>query len=305
MRKPKPLPPGGVIGIVSPASPSDAEGLRSGMAVLEAYGFRPKLMPHALDRHGHAAGLDEDRAADFMAAYADPEIDLVWCARGGSASLRLWPHLDWSALAALPPKLVVGYSDITSLQIPLTQRAHIPAIHGQMVFELALRTPEPLLQWLLGLLQSSEPAGLVPAIASDTLVPGVTEGALCGGCLSLVRATLGTPYQIDATDKLLLMEDIGEKPWGIERDLVHLREAGVLETAAGFIVGEATDTDDTQTLPMRRIWADILEPYGKPTVLGFPFGHVAQNYALPLGCRARLDAGARSLTILESAVHNG
>ena len=305
MRKPPPLPPGGAIGIVSPASPSDAEGLQKGMAVLEARGFRPKLMPHALDRHGHVAGVDRDRAADFMAAYADPEIDLIWCARGGSASLRLWPYLDWFALAALPPKLVVGYSDITSLHIPLTQRARVPAIHGQMVFELALRTPDHLLNWLLNLLQSSEPAGLVPGARAETLVPGVAEGALCGGCLSLVRATLGTPYQIDAVDKLLLIEDIGEKPWGIERDLVHLREAGVLETAAGFIVGEATDTDDSQTLSMRQIWTDILEPFGKPTVLGFPFGHVAENYALPLGCRARLDANAGTLTILEAAVENG
>jgi muramoyltetrapeptide carboxypeptidase len=299
------LPPDGVIGVVSPASPSDAEGLEKGMAVLEAHGARPRLMPHALDRHGHVAGIDEARAADFMAAYADPEIDVVWCARGGSASLRLWPHLDWFALAALPPKLVVGYSDITSLQIPLTQRAHVPAIHGQMVFELALRTPEPLLQWLLALLQSPEPAGLVPGPRAETLVPGIAEGALCGGCLSLVRATLGTPYQIDAAGKLLLIEDIGEKPWGIERDLVHLREAGILETAAGFIVGEATDTDDSETLSMRQIWGDILEPFGKPTVIGFPFGHVAENYALPLGCRARLDAGAGSLTIVEAPVEVG
>ena len=142
----------------------------------------------------------------------------------------------------------------------------------------------------------------MPGAALDTLVPGIAVGALCGGCLSLVVATLGTPYQIDVVGKLLLIEDIGEAPHRIERMLVQLAEAGILGSAAGFVIGQATDADDAGTLPLRQIWADLLAPFGKPAVLGFPFGHVTPNYALPLGVRARLDADAGTLTLLEAAV---
>ena len=197
--------------------------------------------------------------------------------------------------------MVIGYSDTTSLLIPLTQRVGTAALHGPLVFELGGLAPD-VLDWQLRLLQSPEPAGLVPGAAPDTLVPGIAEGALCGGCLSLVAATLGTPYQINAAGKLLLIEDIGEAPHRIERMLAQLAEAGSLESAAGFIVGQATDADDSETLPLRRLWAELLAPYGKPTVLGFPFGHVTPNYALPLGVRARLDAEAGTLMLLESAV---
>ena len=212
-----------------------------------------------------------------------------------------WPLLDWDALAKLPPKMVIGYSDTTSLLIPLTQRIGTAALHGPLVFELGTLAPN-LLDWQLSLLQNSQPAGPVPAAAAETLVSGAAAGQLCGGCLSLVAATLGTPYQIDTAGKLLLMEDIGEAPHRIERYIVQLAEAGLLEAAAGFVVGEATDAGETDALPMRPLWLEMLAPYGKPTVLGFPFGHVPNNYALPLGVRARLDADAKTLTLLEAAV---
>ena len=301
MRLPRALPPGGAIGVVNPSSPVETDLLDAGVAALESRGFRVIVAPHVRDRDGHHAGSPAARAADFFDFYADPAIDVVWCARGGSAACRLWPLLDWDALAALPPKMVVGYSDTTSLLIPLTQRVGTVAMHGPLVFELGRLAPD-VLDWQLRLLQDPTPAGPVPGMSSDTLVPGAAEGALCGGCLSLVVATLGTPYQIDAAGKLLLIEDIGEAPHRIERMLTQLAEADVLGSASGFVVGQATDADDTKTLPLRQIWFDLLAPYEKPAVLGFPFGHVTPNYALPLGVRARLDADAGTLTLLESAV---
>lgn len=301
MRLPQALPPGGTIGIINPSSPVEAELLDAGIAALQSRGFRVVEAPHVRARVGHHAGLPADRAADFFRFYADPQIDVIWCARGGSSACRLWPLLDWDALAALPPKMVVGYSDTTSLLIPLNQRVGTVALHGPLVFELGTLAPE-LLDWQLRLLQSPQPAGTVPGLAAETLVPGGAEGQLCGGCLSLVAATLGTPYQIETAGKLLLMEDIGEAPHRIERFLVQFAEAGLLEAASGFVVGSATDADESRTIPMRQIWSDLLAPYGKPAVLGFPFGHVSQNYALPLGVRARLDADAKTLTLLEAAV---
>ncbi len=301
MRRPPALPPGGTIGIVNPSSPVEPELLDVGIAALEARGFRVVVAPHARDRYGHMAGRDEDRAADFFSFYADPAVHVLWCARGGSSACRLWPLLDWDALAALPPKMVIGYSDTTSLLIPLTQRVGAVALHGPLIFELGGLAPD-VLDWQLRLLQDPAPGGLVPGCAPDTLVPGIAEGALGGGCLSLVAATLGTPYQINARGKLLLLEDIHEAPHRIERMLVQLAQAGILAGASGFVIGQATDSDDTETLPLRRIWADFLAPYGKPAVLRFPFGHVTPNYALPLGVRARLDADAGTLTLLEAAV---
>ena len=301
IRKPNALPTGGTIGIVNPSSPVEEELLSSGIAALEAEGFRVIVAPHARDSDGHRAGSDAHRAADFTDFYSDPAIDVLWCARGGSSALRLWSLLNWDKLTGLPSKMVIGYSDTTSLLIPLTQRLQVVALHGPLVFELGTLDPT-LLHWQLSLLQSTEPAGAVPSLASYTLFPGIAEGELCGGCLSLVCATLGTPYQIDTAGKLLLLEDIDEAPHRVERYLAQLAEAGILEIAAGFIIGTATNADDSRTLPMSQIWAEALLPYEKPAVLGFPFGHVAQNYALPLGISARLDADAGMLTLLEAAV---
>ena len=275
--------------------------LDAGIAALESRGFRAQVAPHVRSRDGHHAGSPAGRAFDFTTFYANPAIHVLWCARGGSSALRLWPLLDWDALAMLPPKMVIGYSDTTSLLVPLNQRVGTIALHGPLVFELG-RLASALLDWQLKLLQDPQPAGPVPGQAGKTLVPAAAAGRLCGGCLSLVAATLGTPYQIDTSGKLLLIEDIGEAPHRIERFLAQFAEAGLLASAAGFVVGQVTDADDSQTLPMRRIWTDLLAPYGKPAVLGFPFGHVSSNYALPLGVHARLDADARTLTLLEAAV---
>ena len=301
MRRPRALSPGGTIGIVSPSSPVEPSLLDAGIAALSSRGFRVVVAPHVRDRDGHHAGSPADRAFDFTMFYADPAIDILWCARGGSSALRLWPHLNWAALAALPPKMVVGYSDTTSLLIPLTQRAGTVALHGPLIFELGTLAPD-ILDWQMRLLQDPQPAGLVPGRAAEALVSGAAEGRLCGGCLSLVAATLGTPYQIDTAGKLLLLEDIDEAPHRIERYLAQFAASGLLPAASGFVVGQATNADDRRTLPMRQIWSDLLSPYGKPAVLGFPFGHIPDNYALPLGIPARLDADAKTLTLLEAAV---
>ncbi len=301
MRRPKALPPGGTIGIVNPSSPVEPGLLDAGITRLEACGFRVRVAPHVRDRNGHHAGPPQNRASDFTTFYADPDIDIVWCARGGSSALRLWPHLEWDSLAALPPKMVIGYSDTTSLLIPLNQNVGTVALHGPLVFELGTLAPD-ILDWQMRLLQDPQPAGTVPGRATETLVFGTAEGRLCGGCLSLVAATLGTPYQLDTAGKLLLMEDIDEAPHRIERFLAQFAEAGLLPAASGFVVGQSTDADDSRTLPMHQIWSDLLAPYGKPAVLGFPFGHVPQNYALPLGVHARLDADAKTLILLEAAV---
>ena len=302
IRKPAALPPGGTIGIVNPSSPVEENLMAAGITALEARGFRIVIAPHVRDKYGHRAGTDANRAADFTQFYADPLIDVVWCARGGSSSLRLWSLIDWKLLSQFPPKMVIGYSDTTSLLIPLNQIVETICLHGPLIFELGTKLPSHLLDWQLSLLQNTLSLGEVPGHAADTLLPGKASGKLCGGCLSLITATLGTPYQIDTHEKLLLVEDIDEAPHRVERMLAHLASTGLLESAAGFIVGEATGADDSRTLPIRHIWAEALMTFGKPTVLGFPFGHVSENYALPLGVEAELNADAGTLNLLGAAV---
>ncbi|HEX5323160.1 MAG TPA: LD-carboxypeptidase [Capsulimonadaceae bacterium] len=301
-RRPTALPAGGTLGIISPSSPVDPSRLQTGIGWLQNRGFRTVLGRHALDRDGHLAGTDQDRAADLQEMYADPTVDAVLCARGGSSSMRLWRRIDWDSLRALPPKIFCGYSDITSLHIPFLQRLNVITFHAPTVWELGARASDSAGEWMLHLLQSKVPLDEVPGRAAHTLIGGAAEGRLCGGCLTLIRATLATPYQIDTTGSLLILEDIDNAPWMIERDLLQLAEAGLLEKAAGFIVGEATNADDTDTQPMRRIWQEMLAPFGKPCVLGFPVGHVCDNLALPLGALARLDADRGTVTLLEPAV---
>jgi len=301
MRRPRALPSGGTVGVVNPSSPVEPDLLDAGVAVLQARGFQVVVAPHVRDRDGHHAGSPASRAQDFSGLYADPAVDVLWCARGGSSACHLWPLLDWPALAVLPPKMVIGYSDTTSLLLPLNQCAGTVALHGPLVFELG-HTPADVLDWQIGLLQDPRPAGRVPGRAAHTLAGGLAEGRLAGGCLSLVAATLGTPYQIDARGALLLLEDIDEAPHRVERLLVQLDQAGVLAGAAGFVIGDVTRSDESRAIPLPRLWLDLLTPHGKPAVRGFPFGHVSPNYALPLGVRARLDADAGTLTLLGAAV---
>jgi muramoyltetrapeptide carboxypeptidase len=301
-RKPAPLRPGAVIGIVSPSSPITPEIVAPGVKALEERGYNVVFAPNAWDGDGHRAGTPRGRAEDFARFYADPAIDLIWCAKGGSSACLLREHLDWDALAELPPKIVIGFSDVSSLHVPLNQRLNVPSIHGPLLFHVGRVIGEAELAWMMRLVEQAEAPLAVPGAAAETLLGGKARGKLAGGCLSLIRNTLGTPYQIDATGSLFLIEDIDEKPWSIERDLWQLRECGVLQKAAGIIVGEASNADDARTVPMARIWRELLEPLGKPCVTGFPFGHVSPNWALPLGCEAELDADTGTLTLLEMPV---
>ena len=296
MRRPLPLPPGGTIGIVSPSSPVDIDRLHAGTATLERLGYRVRLAPNALETRSHCVQSDTRRASDFASFYADPAIDIIWCSRGGASSCRLWPLLDWQYLSTLSPKWVIGYSDITSILLPMTQIVGVMAMHGPVVTDLADIAPQAL-TWLLRLLNDPLCAGNIPGRAAETLVAGTAEGRLCGGCLSLIAAAVGTAYQIDAAHKLLFLEDINEAPHRIERYLVQLREAGILDAATGFVIGEATKADNTTNV-MRTIWNDLLQPYGKPAVIGFPAGHVLPNYALPMGASGCLYADECRIALL-------
>ncbi len=303
------LPPGGTIGVCAPSSPVSEESLSAGCAALRQAGYRVVVAPHALDRHGHLAGLDVDRASDLHGLFADASVDAIFCARGGSGSIRLLPLLDWDLIAA-NPKPFVGYSDITSLHLAIQAACGTVSFFGPMVTsEFHQQMGPESLDHFWRLLMEARPAGALtdPRCADAIpLVAGKAEGRLVGGTLSLLAASMGTPFEPDLRDAIFFFEDIHESPAHIERFLVQLLLAGKLREAAGFLVGSIRWSPDAEEalryLTFHQVFEDVLVPLGRPVLLGWPSGHVRSPLMLPLGCRVRLDADRRSLEVLTAAV---
>ncbi|MGV3614873.1 MAG: S66 peptidase family protein [Fimbriimonas sp.] len=294
-----PLPrilPGATLGIVSPSSPIPPEDLEKGLAVLDEMGFRTRLMPNALARNGHLAGTDAERVGDLHDAFADPGIDAVLCARGGYGVARLLPMLDLDALAETG-KPFLGFSDITALHVALNRRG-LPTLHSPMVGSFAKPRPEWVRRSFLAALAGENPID-PEAPAGTTLVEGKARGVVAGGCLSLLADSLGSHEAFDGAGCLVLLEDIGEKPHRVDAKFTHLLNAGAIQNAAGFIVGEMTNSDalaDPEDHPWLAIVRERLAPLKKPTIVGYPFGHLDAMLTLPLGVMATLDADAGTLS---------
>lgn len=331
MRRPEGLRPGDTVALVAPASggPGAAGDLERARAKLAEVGLRTVVGPHALDGRGYLAGRDEARAADLEAAFADPRIDGVLCVAGGYGALRVVDRLDYE-LIARRPKVFAGYSDITALHVAIGQRAGLVTFHGPMARDIgsAFRAAPPGERVAAGLgetdgavaaaaftwehfvraVMRAEPLGELrqPSWAPplEVVVPGRASGPLVGGNLSLLVATLGTPFEVETAGRILLLEDVDEPPYRIDRMLTQLRLAGKLDAAAGFVVAECAGCLPAQTgrpsLTLREVLDDILAPLGKPAVYGLAAGHGMSRFTLPLGVRATVDAvGARPAVVIE------
>ncbi len=300
--KPRALRPGDTLTLVSPASPVVAEKLERAIKMLTEAGYRVKISPHAFDSTGYLAGTDANRAADLQAAFDDPETDAVYCTRGGYGCVRMLPYLDFDRMAA-SGKMFLGFSDVTTLHLALNRRG-LPTVHAPMGLSFSVDRAEWVLESFLNVLIGGEP---IPdgATKGTTLVGGVAEGIVTGGCLCLLTDSIGTPDALDVKGKIVLIEDVEEDPHRVDAMLTHLITANLIQRAAGIVVGEMSGTDERSdpsigALPWREIVRDRLTPLGIPTIFDFPFGHRANMLSLPLGIRARLDADAGTLTYLES-----
>jgi muramoyltetrapeptide carboxypeptidase len=307
---PPAVPPGGRIGVVALASPVPPERLEQGETALRAMGFEVVRGEHVLGRVGHHAGEPAARAADLHAMFARPDIDAIFCARGGSSSIRVLEHLDFDLIRA-HPKVFVGYSDVTSVMLALLAGSGLRTFFGPMVTpdwagELSAGARDVL--WRL--VCRAAPAGPLADRRCSTeaapLVSGRARGVLVGGTLALIAATLGTPEQIDLTDRIFFFEDIHESPARIERYLAQLYRAGLLHHAAGFLVGplrwDAPDEERERYLSFDAVLRDLLAPLGRPTLIHFPCGHVPSPITLPLGALVELDADQHLLRVLEATV---
>ncbi len=313
--KPPRLAPAQRVALVAPAGPlSERDDLTRAQWLCAAFGVEPVPGRYVLERHGYLAGSDEARLNDLNHAIADPTIDAIWCLRGGYGVTRILDDVDFSSFAA-QPKPVIGYSDITALLIALTEMTRIPTFHGPM-------SRAPLTRFSRGnlerVLMGTGPAGrleLLPPPA-DVVAPraprvvavqgGSAEGPLVGGNLSLLMALAGTRYFPNLEGALLFLEEVGEDLYRVDRMLAQLRMMGVLAGLAGVIIGQFTDmkrgAGDGGALRFDEVLETYFLPLGIPVAYGFPIGHVDDQWTLPLGIWARLDATVGSVELLEEAV---
>lgn len=307
--KPPRLKAGDLIGIISPASRiADPTRIQKGIAYLERLGYRTIQGEHILKTYGYLAGTDEERVSDLHRMFANPEVKAIMCIRGGYGTPRLLSLVDYR-LIARNPKIFVGYSDITSLQLALWKKCGLVTFQGPMV---GVDLPEQLdgyteeLFWRL--LTSPKKAGaVVPADTPPlTIRKGKGSGRLVGGNLAHLTAIMGTVYQPSFKDTLLFMEDIGEEPYRIDRMMTQLRDARVFAQVKGILAGQFTDCEIKDPAKPTLTVDDVLRENGAaspaPFLAHLPFGHEAHKMTVPIGIRAKLDAGAGILDFLEGAV---
>ena len=302
MTTPKPLFPGARVALLAPASAVPEEKLQPALDFTRSLGLEPVVYPSCYfkNRDGYLAATDQQRASDINSAFADPSIHGIWCIRGGYGGHRILPLLDVETIKQTP-KWFGGYSDVTALHTFLNQTCGMETYHCTM----PSTEPNPD-EYTLGWLKKALFGDLSGALPNpqgqpvSTLVPGKVTAPLCGGNLSLLAASLGTPWEIDTKGKILFLEDIGEKTYRVDSMLTQLRNAGKFHDCAGIILGAWTDCPPEypeKTLLLPEIFQQLIVPAGKPAITDVACGHCLPTLALPLGRTCTLDADEGTITL--------
>jgi muramoyltetrapeptide carboxypeptidase len=296
MRLPPLLGPGARVALVAPSGPLRGhEDLDRAIASVRRMGWEPVAGDHVLERAAYLAGRDADRVADLNRAAADPDIDAVWCIRGGYGAMRILPLVDYDAWRARP-KALIGYSDITALHAAIGARADLVTFHGPTAREDGVPFSVESMRRVLTC--GEDPCGV--AARATTVIPGRASGRLVGGNLALLASLAGTPYAPDYRGAILVLEDVNESVYRIDRLLSQLRLTGCLDDIAGLGFGwfsdiptEALDDDEG----VDRVLREFAAALGRPCLSGIPMGHAGAQWTIPLGATAELDADAHSLTV--------
>ncbi len=286
----------GTFGVFAPSSPFTDERFAKGIAALENLGFKVRVHPQTHEKRGFLAGTDDARLAALHDLLEDDRVDAIIAARGGYGMHRIVDRVDY-ALVKRAQKPIVGFSDVCALHSAILKHSGLIAIHGPVITQLGElhdRDRDVFVRVLAG-----ESKGLTYEADKDPIRRGKASGTLIGGCLAVLVPLVGSPYLHLPKDAILLLEDVGEAPYRIDRMLTHLHLAGVLERLRGVVLGDFTNCDaprdGEQTID--DVLRDRFEDLGVPVLGGFPFGHGKRNHAIPLGAKATLDADARTLTI--------
>ena len=298
MRRPPSLGAGARVALVAPAGPlRNSAELDAAIANVESLGWTASVGAHVLARDGYLAGTDGERLADLNNALKGSSVDGIWCLRGGYGTMRLLAGIDYGALASRP-RAVIGYSDVTAMHAAIGRRADLVSFHGPTA---------------RGTLSAFSRDSLTRAVATGadccgeargarTLARGRARGRLVGGNLALLASLAGTPYAPDYAGAILVLEDVGEPTYRIDRMLTQLALSGALSKLAGLVAGQFTDGTPSHDASSRKL-DDVLREAaaiaGVPAIAGAPIGHIDDQWTIPLGAIAELDADARSLHVLD------
>jgi muramoyltetrapeptide carboxypeptidase len=278
--RPRPLRRGDVARVVAPSGPFDPARLDQGLDVLrQRFGLEPRVRSDITARHRYLAGDDARRAEEWLEAASDREAKVLWAARGGYGALRLLPRLEPQRLL-YPPRWVAGYSDLTAVHAALN-RAGLVTCHGPLVVELAGATPETLDSLETLLFGGLEPGG-AGVTGTATIRAGTASGTLLGGSLTMLAHLCGTPWLPRLRGAVLFLEDVGEKPYRLDRYLTQLRLSGALDGVRGVCVGQLTGCSDGGDEGIDTV-RELVHALGVPSIEGLPCGHGEANLALPLG----------------------
>ncbi|MGO4311153.1 LD-carboxypeptidase [Pseudomonas sp. KB_15] len=296
------LPSEGMIGVIAPAGPATLDTDKA-LQWMRARGYSLKVYPGVYEKDGYLAGSDEVRLGDLHAAFADSEVDAIICLRGGYGTPRLLDRIDFGFLRD-NAKPFIGYSDITALHLAISRYAGFVTFHGPMLnADLLGGKQQPTEFSFFNMLRGQVRAGTVlahpVAYPLTTIEPGVAHGRLLGGNLAMIAATMGTPYEIDAEGVILLIEDINEPLYRIDRLLTQLRLAGTLHKLRGVLVGDVAGVD---VAALERLLKQTFEPLRIPVLSGWRSGHCDPNLTLPMGALVRLDAGNKELVLEQDVV---
>jgi muramoyltetrapeptide carboxypeptidase len=300
--QPQKLNVGDTISIVAPAGTvAQRAGFESGIAALERMGFHVHYRDRIFQSTRYLAGSDQERAEELMQAFETPSSRAVMALRGGYGCSRLIPLLMEKRLRQ-HPKVFIGFSDLTTLHIFFRRRFGWITVHGPMAASLG-EISEDQESHLVALLTDPDYRPALHFDQLETWFPGKAEGIMAGGCLSIIAASIGTSYEIKTDGKILFLEDQGEPPYRLDRMLTHLHLAGKLQNIAGILLGSFLDCEPEQgNYTAADTLRDLLIHLKVPIIAGFPAGHDRENWAIPLGVKVRLDADARSVEFLDSAV---
>jgi muramoyltetrapeptide carboxypeptidase len=297
MRLPPPLKRGSRVALVAPSGPlrNDAD-LQRAIANTRSLGWDPVVGEHVLERDAYLAGSDDSRRADLNEFVADESIDAIWCIRGGYGSMRLLNALDYTAWRE-HPKALIGYSDITALHAAIGPRADLVTYHGPTARSELTEFSKASLAAAVG--ESRGPI-MLAASDADVLHSGSATGRLAGGNLAVLSALTGTPFAPHLDDTILVLEDVNESVYRLDRMFTQLRLSGALDRVAGIAFGHFTDIppdESGESRPLDDLLCEVADRCRVPCVARIPVGHIDDQWTIPFGRTAVLDADSKTLKI--------
>lgn len=296
---PKRLQHGDSVGVIALASPPCMHELQRGVKLLQQLGLQVELGKHISKLHGYLAGTDEERLADFQDMVTDSKVKAIFLARGGYGTARIADQVDYE-LIKQHPKIIWGYSDMTYLHTAIQQNSNMITFHGPMIAsDLGHHHVNTITKQSVNQLFAPMSIWYSEAISPlQVIVKGKTAGQLTGGNLTLLTSTLGTPFEIDTKGRILLIEEIDEQPYKVDRMLNQLRLAGKLDEAAGIVVGDFTSiTTNKLSLSLQDVWRHYFRTLSCPVMTGFKIGHEALNIGVPLGTQAMVDTYKKTMIV--------